>query len=50
MDVNQLYPSGPIGGILAKDNGEVIHLNDHPKTDWEKEFEIATNKLFKRKT
>jgi len=43
---NNVFGNAPIGGVKVKDeNGNEIYLNQHPKTDWDKELEIANRKL-----
>lgn len=43
---NSIFGNAPIGGVRVKDkNGDIIYLNQHPKTAWNKELEIAKSKL-----
>lgn len=47
--INRLFPSEPTDGVRVKNKeGKTEYLNQQPRTDWEKEFEIASDKVFKR--
>jgi len=42
---NSIFGNAPIGGVKVKDEtGNIIYLNQHPKTNWNKELAIAKEK------
>ena len=45
VTANRIFGSAPIGGVRTWDkDGNVEYLNQHPKTDWDKELAIARTK------
>jgi len=46
VHANKMFGSAPIGGVAVKDEGgNIIYLNQHPKTDWDKELAEALSKV-----